>query len=404
MSSTYSTSLRIELQGTGENSGTWGTITNNNFSQSLEFSIAGVVDVACGDNAVTTLTNADGPQSQANNQARNAHIRLTGAHGAVRIAQFPATQKIYLITNATTDSGSSGPYAMTARLGASGNTLTIENGATRLVATDGTNWYDVFAGPGTVTAPVDLNGQTLTLDADADTTISAASDDVVTFKVANQNQLTLSDGALSPSTTNDIDLGTASLEFKDAFFDGTVRMDAIGFGTTAMTLPTADGSADQFIKTDGSGTLSFGTVSTTTKLDDIATGDAASTLATSAGNITIDAQGNDTDIILKGTDGNSDTTFLTIDGSDAGKATFNAGAVFGSHVLPGADDSYDLGSGTAQWRDIYTGDLNLNNTRSRANEVDGTAGHWTIQEGDENLFILNRLNGKKYKFNLEEIK
>ena len=104
MSSTYSTSLRIELQATGANSGTWGTITNNNFSQSLEFAIAGVTNVACGDAAVTTLTNADGPQSQANNQARNAHIRLTGAHGAVRIAQFPATQKIYLITNATTSS------------------------------------------------------------------------------------------------------------------------------------------------------------------------------------------------------------------------------------------------------------------------------------------------------------
>ena len=403
MASTYSTSLRIELQGTGENSGTWGTITNNNFSQSLEFSIAGVVDVACGDNAVTTLTNADGPQSQANNQARNAHIRLTGAHGAVRIAQFPATQKIYLITNATTDSGSSGPYAMTARLGASGNTLTIENGATRLVATDGTNWYDVFAGPGTVTAPVDLNGQTLTLDADADTTISAASDDVITFKVANANQLTLSDGALSPSTTNDIDLGTSSLEFKDAFFDGTVRMDAIGFGTTSMALPTGDGSDGQFIKTDGAGTLSFATVSTTTALDDIATGDAASNLATSAGNITIDAQGNDTDIIFKGTDNTADITMLTLDGSDAGKATFNAGAVFGGAVLPAADDTHDLGSSTAQWRDIYTGDLNLNNTRTRNNEVDGTSGHWTIQEGDENLFILNRLNGKKYKFKLEEI-
>ena len=67
MSSTYSTSLRIELQATGANSGTWGTITNNNFSQSLEFAIAGVVNVACGDAAVTTLTNADGPQSQANN-------------------------------------------------------------------------------------------------------------------------------------------------------------------------------------------------------------------------------------------------------------------------------------------------------------------------------------------------
>jgi len=397
MSSTYSTSLRIELQGSGENSGTWGTITNNNFSQSLEFSIAGVVSVACGNNAVTTLTNADGPQSQANNQARNLHIRLTGAHSAIRIAQFPATQKIYLITNATTDSGSSGPYAMTARLGASGNTLTIENGATRLVATDGTNWYDVFAGPGTVTAPIDLNGQTLTLDADADTTISAASDDVVTFKVANANQITLSDGALSPSTDNDIDLGTSSLEFKDAFFDGTVRMDAIGFGTTAMTLPTGDGSTGQFIKTDGSGTLSFATVSTSIALDEIATGDAASSLATSAGNITLDAQGNDTDIIFKGTDNTADITMLTLDGSDAGTAIFN------NHVLPNADDAQDLGSGTKQWRDIYTGDINLNNTKTRDNEVDGTRGSWTIQEGDDNLFILNRLNGKKYRFNLEEI-
>ena len=62
-------------------------------------------------------------------------------------------------------------------------------------------------------------------------------------------------------------------------------------------------------------------------LDDISTGDAAVTLATSAGNITIDAQGNDTDIIFKGTDGSSDTTFLTIDGSAAGEATFNAGIV-----------------------------------------------------------------------------
>ena len=126
-------------------------------------------------------------------------------------------------------------------------------------------------------------------------------------------------------------------------------------------------------------------------------------MATSAGNITIDAQGNDTDIIFKGTDNTADITMLTLDGSDAGKATFNAGGVFGGSLLPAADDTHDLGSSTAQWRDIYTGDLNLNNTKTRNNEVDGTRGHWTIQEGDENLFILNRLSGKKYKFNLEEI-
>ena len=58
-------------------------------------------------------------------------------------------------------------------------------------------------------------------------------------------------------------------------------------------------------------------------LDDLAAGDAAVNLTTTAGNITIDAQGNDTDIIFKGTDGSSDTTFLTLDGSDAGTAIFN---------------------------------------------------------------------------------
>ena len=57
--------------------------------------------------------------------------------------------------------------------------------------------------------------------------------------------------------------------------------------------------------------------------DDITTGDAAVTIATTSGNITLDAQANDSDIIFKGTDGGSDTTFLTIDGSAAGAATFN---------------------------------------------------------------------------------
>ena len=73
------------------------------------------------------------------------------------------------------------------------------------------------------------------------------------------------------------------------------------------------------------------------------------------------------------------------------------------HLLPASDDAQDLGSGSLQWRDIYTGDLNLNNTRHRKNEVDGTSGSWTIQEGTNDLFLLNRINGKKYKFNLTEV-
>jgi len=74
------------------------------------------------------------------------------------------------------------------------------------------------------------------------------------------------------------------------------------------------------------------------------------------------------------------------------------------HVLPGADDTYDLGASGNVWANIYTGDLNLSNmNKEQGNDVDGTKGNWTIQEGDENLFLLNNKSGKKYKFNLTEV-
>ena len=139
MSSTYSTGLRIELQTTGENSGTWGTITNNNFSQVFEFAIAGVYSKAITTGPSTTLTNGDGPQSQANNEARQSQLILTGTVSTTHTLQFPATQKTYGIYN-----NISGGADISARLGASGNTLTVANGKYRLVATDGTNWYDIF--------------------------------------------------------------------------------------------------------------------------------------------------------------------------------------------------------------------------------------------------------------------
>ena len=71
-------------------------------------------------------------------------------------------------------------------------------------------------------------------------------------------------------------------------------------------------------------------------------------------------------------------------------------------VLPSADATYDLGSPTYRWDNIYTTDLQLSNEGS-ANDVDGTWGKWTIQEGEEDLFIINRRTGKKYKFLLEEV-
>jgi hypothetical protein len=273
-------------------------------------------------------------------------------------------------------------------------------------------------------------------------------------------------------------------------------------GTTAI----ADG--DGIIHNDGTTMRvtsaatfkTYFTAGVSSAADDLTAGDAAVLLTTSLGNITIDAAANDSDIILKGTDGTVDTTYLTIDGSAAGAAAFNStiattgliiggtaltstatelnlldgvsglvqadltklaaidataaeinlldglsrGSILygnasaatailtkgtagqflttdgtdiswgagssadfssvGEHILPTTDDTYNLGSATFQWANIYTGDLHLSNeSKAEGNIVDGTTGNWTIQEGSEELYILNNKSGKKYKFNLTEV-
>ena len=72
------------------------------------------------------------------------------------------------------------------------------------------------------------------------------------------------------------------------------------------------------------------------------------------------------------------------------------------HLLPGADNSQNLGASNKRWQNIYTGDLNLSNKGS-TNSVDNTWGDYTIQEGESDLFLINNRNGKKYKFNLTEV-
>jgi len=72
------------------------------------------------------------------------------------------------------------------------------------------------------------------------------------------------------------------------------------------------------------------------------------------------------------------------------------------HILPGADNTQDLGSSSKRFANLYTGDLNLSNEGS-TNDVDGTWGSYVIQEGEDDLFLINRRTGKKYKFNLTEV-
>ena len=80
----------------------------------------------------------------------------------------------------------------------------------------------------------------------------------------------------------------------------------------------------------------------------------------------------------------------------------SSGFEFEHHILPYANNTYDLGTSSYRWRNIYTNDLNLSNEGGK-NEVDGTWGNYTIQEGESDLFLINKRNGKKYKFNLTEV-
>ena len=72
-------------------------------------------------------------------------------------------------------------------------------------------------------------------------------------------------------------------------------------------------------------------------------------------------------------------------------------------MIPEVDNTQDLGSTTKRWANVYTGDMHLNNMNSGGNDVDGSEGHWTMQEGANDLFLINRNTGKKYKFNLTEV-
>ncbi len=139
----------------------------------------------------------------------------------------------------------------------------------------------------------------------------------------------------------DIDTGTAKIDGKYLQYQSSTSK---WIGATALTGDIADldidggtdigaaiADADLFIIDDGAGGTNRKTAASRLKTyigagaaDDLTAGDAAVTLTTTSGNITIDAAANNTEIIFKGTDGGSDITMLTLDGSEAGAASFNS--------------------------------------------------------------------------------
>jgi hypothetical protein len=130
MASTYSTSLKLELIGNGDQSGTWGTTTNTNLGTLLEQAITGVLTITMA-NADVTLTSLNG----ASDQARNAVLIFDGTNAAIRNVIAPAVEKLYVIRNNTV-----GGFAIVIKTSVSTG-VSIANGTTAFVYCDGTEFY-----------------------------------------------------------------------------------------------------------------------------------------------------------------------------------------------------------------------------------------------------------------------
>jgi len=221
MASTYS-DLKIELIGTGEQTGTWGTTTNNNFSIALSEAITGSADVAFSSADVTvTLTDTNASQT-----ARNLRLNLTGTSGGARqliLGSGCQIEKLYLINNGLAD-------AVTVK-NTSGTGIAVAAGKSMFVYNNGTNVVDAIS---YVTA---LAIATATITGG---TISGITQlDVAGTSAAGANI----------KLYEDTDNGTNFVSLKAA--------DSIASNVT-FTLPAADGTSGQAILTNGSGTLSFG--------------------------------------------------------------------------------------------------------------------------------------------------
>mgnify|MGYP003144012250 CR=1 FL=1 len=138
----------------------------------------------------------------------------------------------------------------------SGN-LIIKSGSTTMLTGSGAN--ATFAGNVTVDGDLDVTGtfdlsdsnftnagdiqlDSISGDGDTDTAITFSGSNVITVSAGGSNQVTFTDGAIVPSSDNDIDLGTSSVEFKDAFFDGTVTTDALVADTANIDGGSIDGA------------------------------------------------------------------------------------------------------------------------------------------------------------------
>jgi len=249
MASTFS-DLGIELMATGENAGTWGDKTNTNL-QIVEKAIAGYVEKSiAGGTQTTALSITDGDTTESTSVARHAVIKLTGTITGNQTVTVPdSIEKVYIVVN-----GTSGAYSVQFKTASgTGVTFGASDKGTKLVFSDGTNIVDTSTGN---VGTYDLNGESLILDADADTTITADTDDQIdiaiagaddfrftanTFTALSGSSVVIPDGGLTLGSTA-VTSTAAELNILDGVTSTTAELNILdGVTSTAAELNILDG-------------------------------------------------------------------------------------------------------------------------------------------------------------------
>jgi hypothetical protein len=157
MSSTYSSSLRIELIGSGDQAGTWGTTTNNNLAYLMDTSIAGYQAVAISSTS-QALTYLNGPTSSAAaNQSVYAMLGFTGASANSSVYAPPASKQ-YILWNNTSYTITIYNSTVIGNTTAAGTGVTLAAGDKIMVWSDATNFYELKAQNLTATLPISKGG------------------------------------------------------------------------------------------------------------------------------------------------------------------------------------------------------------------------------------------------------
>ena len=317
MASSYSTDLKFELQVTGENPGTWGDKTNNNFNV-VQQAIAGYeeVNVASGD-VTLVMSNA------AVSNARNMSIKFTGTLAANRTVNMPASiEKFFNIIDGTDHAGYTLTFKVTSQTGfllCEGNHYVCHSNGTDIIKDQETRYWRVVNAAETVQAGaqllVDTSGgaRTITLPA------SPAAGDEVTF-LDSENTF----------DTNNLTVGRNSSNINGAASDLVVANERAAF-TLVYSGDSTVGwqfkNRDQSLHSGSDMLLdSAGDIILDADGADIIFKDAGTSfgkITNSSSDLVISSQVSDKDIKFMGIDDSSIITALTLDMSAAGAATFN---------------------------------------------------------------------------------